>query len=201
MKKMWNALCYFADFVYVYTYWACRDIKFGLLNRGKDDLLNRLLVAGHIIEKGITMPNRRYGFGYGVIRLVIGLCDRCIDKYGVEAEQLQYAIDNLDEYLKLHNDHGQKLPADIIQNIERLHKLKEVQDAKCFEISKEEFFATCQTFEEFAHSRHTSRWFTGEKVPVEVILKAVELARTAPSACNRQSVRVKILANAKKVGY
>ena len=45
-------------------------------------------------------------------------------------------------------------------------------------------------FQEFFKSRHSIRQFSKEPVTEEEINKAVSLAMHAPSACNRQSVKV-----------
>lgn len=198
LSKIWNIIIRCSNFFNTYTYWALRDIRYGMICRDKDDLLNRLLVAGHIIEKGITMPERRLGFGQGVIRLVISFCDRCIQKYGIDFDQLQLALDDLDEYLKVHKKQNVSLPQDIENNIERLVKYKKNQGIECKEYSKEEFFRKTDNFLDFAESRHTSRWYNGETVPNDLLKKAVRLAMTAPSACNRQSVRVKIVGGVNK---
>lgn len=95
-----------------------RDVKYGMLTRNRDDLENRLLVGGHIIEKGITMPNRRYGFGLGVVQLVESMCNKYMDKYGTDNEQLQFAIDDLREYLQIHKTSGHDLPKEVVSGLE-----------------------------------------------------------------------------------
>ena len=50
-------------------------------------------------------------------------------------------------------------------------------------------------FEEFAKNRHSVRDFAVDTVDESIIRKAVELAQTAPSACNRQSTRVHYIQN------
>ena len=50
-------------------------------------------------------------------------------------------------------------------------------------------------FEEFAKNRHSVRDFAVGTVDESIIRKAVELAQTAPSACNRQSTRVHYIQN------
>ena len=45
-------------------------------------------------------------------------------------------------------------------------------------------------FEEFAHSRHSSRIFDGRSISDEQLDEVVKLAQTAPSACNRQSAKI-----------
>lgn len=197
-SKTANVLRMLSDAIRTHLYFFFRDVRYGMLCRDKDDLLNRLLVAGHIIEKGITMPHRRYGFGLGVIRTVIGFCDTCIQRYGAEHDQLQLALDDLLEYRQIHLEANYELPSDVLAGIARLeaHVIRPLTLCKTF--SKEEFFASdASAFPAFARSRHTSRYFDGE-VSDEVIRKAVEQAQTAPSACNRQSTRVWCVAGEKK---
>lgn len=40
-------------------------------------------------------------------------------KYGSDNEQLQFALDDLREYLQIHQDNGYELPADMVAKIER----------------------------------------------------------------------------------
>ena len=45
-------------------------------------------------------------------------------------------------------------------------------------------------FQTLAYSRHSVRDFSDKPLSVEQVKKAVKLAQTAPSACNRQSSRI-----------
>jgi len=197
-QKTWHVFIMTCDCIVFYIYWFYRDMKYGMLNRGKEDLLNRLLVAGHIIEKGITMPNRKYGFGKDVIQLVVSFCYRCIKQYGVDYDELQYAIDDLREYKKIHEDNGVDLPEYIVKDIDALLIHQQSSIETCREYTKEEFFKPCIDFKNLACNRHTSRYYNGEAVPNDTIIKAVDLAKTAPSACNRQSVGIKVVSGEKK---
>jgi len=53
-------------------------------------------------------------------------------------------------------------------------------------------FVNRDNFRDFAKSRHSVRNFTGEKVAYKEIKKAIEIAQTAPSVCNRQSAKVRV---------
>lgn len=152
---------------------------------------------GHSVEKGITMPNRRYGFGYGVVRLLISLCNEYQTKYGTEKDAFQIALDDLREYLQIHKEASFELPKDIEGGITKLMTFKTGVNVDCKSVTKEEFFAYTD-FASFAHSRHTCRWFSDEEISDETIRSVIELANTAPSACNRQSVRVKCVSGDKK---
>lgn len=116
-QKVAHVIQLMSSTMYNHWIWFIRDIRYGMLCRNRDDLENRLLVGGHIIEKGITMPNRRYGIG--VVRLIQSMCDKYMAKYGSDNEQLQFAIDDLREYLQIHQDNDYELPADMVAKIER----------------------------------------------------------------------------------
>lgn len=179
-------------------YWLFRDLKYGAFTRNREDLLNRLLVAGHVLEKGITMPNRRLGFGQDVVKVVIELCNKCISKYGNDIPQLQFAINDLEEYLMVHKENNYELPGNITDGIQKLlsYGNKELIPSK--EYTKETFFCGYKDFKDFAYQRHSVRFFSNENVPEDLLRKVMELATSAPSACNRQSIRVKVLSGEKK---
>ena len=60
-------------------------------------------------------------------------------------------------------------------------------------VKRSDFFAAKDApFPQFAASRHVCRHFAGP-VPAETIKSAVELALTAPSACNSQHARVHVV--------
>lgn len=52
-------------------------------NDDRNSLLASLTIVSHVLEKGITMPNRRYGFGFERVRDIIDLCNYVIKKYGI----------------------------------------------------------------------------------------------------------------------
>ena len=60
-------------------------------------------------------------------------------------------------------------------------------------MSDTQYFATTADFRAFAQSRHSVRWFSDATVDLGVIKQAISIAQTAPSACNRQATRVKII--------
>ena len=52
-------------------------------------------------------------------------------------------------------------------------------------------------FYDFAHNRHSFRYFDDSPLQEKDVFDAVKLAQTAPSACNRQSVKVYCVLNKK----
>lgn len=196
-RRCLNVIGYMAKALSSDLYWFKRSVRYSMLYRGEEYLSNRLLVISHSIEKGITMPNRRLGFGQGNVRMMTMLCKEYIKKYGSTASQLQIALDVLSEYLDIHVSAAYLLPTDIVTSIKELLFYKTWPDISCQEETKETYF-TLGDFYSFAHSRHSCRWFGDGEVPKQKIIDVIELANTAPSACNRQSIRVICVSGDKK---
>ena len=157
--------------------------------------LASLLVTSHVLEKGITMPNRRMGFGYERVRSIIVQCERIITRWGAGSVELQAALADLKQYLDIHIEHNFILPSDIKDGIEHLLQYQTSQDENCFTIKSDDFFKVPMNFDDFARSRHSVRWFADTPVDDEKLMAAIKLAQTAPSACNRQSSRIKIISS------
>ena len=173
-----------------------RAIKFSYtFQHNMDSDLSCLLIESHVLEKGITMPNMRLGFGYDRVRQVICRTNECINKYGEDHVEIQAALADLKQYKDIHEREGFALPQDINQKITEICVYLKIDDLNCYSIDKTEYFKRTKDFYEYAHQRRSLRWFADEEVEMKDILKAIDLAMTAPSACNRQSTRVKVVSN------
>lgn len=173
-----------------------RDLRYSNSFRNdKTTLSSSLLISGHVLEKGITMPNRRLGFGYDIVRGLIKNCNDYISKYGSDSVELQAAIADLSQYLDIHKKVKFEIPSDIQQGIEVLISELVVKDENCYYSNSNDYFRKPQSYYEFANQRRSIRSFSEEDVDEATIMKAIELAQTAPSACNRQSIKVKIIEN------
>ena len=161
----------------------------------KQTSLADMLVTSHVLEKGITMPERRMGFGYDRVRDIIKRCNLIIKKWGANHVEVQAALIDLKQYLDIHRDANFDLPDDIRNKIEELVTKITIDDENCFSITKEEYFKPSSDFYEFANSRHSVRWFADTPIDEDKLLSAIKLAQTAPSACNRQATRVKIISS------
>ena len=177
-----------------------RDLRYSnTFRRDKATLSARLLIDGHVLEKGITMPERRLGFGYEKVRNLIANCNLYMTSYGEDNIELQAAIADLKQYLTIHLNENYELPQDIKMGIETLISKSEIRDENCYSLTKKDYFKSSRDYYDFANQRKSIRNFSNEDVSEETLLKAVELAQTAPSACNRQSVRVKIISDKGKM--
>ena len=176
-----------------YAYWLKRDVLNSNIFESEKNDLTGLLVAGHVIEKGLTMPEGRLGFGFARVRDLISRCKMFVNKYPAGTVELEAAINDLSQYLKLHESNNYRLPKDIVDSIKKLQANQVFKSRGCQEINREDFFRATSTFYEFAHQRHTVRWYSESEIDRDVLIKAIDLATTAPSACNKQSVKVYVI--------
>lgn len=180
-------------------YWYKHDLKYSsTFYNDERSSLAKLIINSHVLEKGITMPGRRLGFGYERVRTIIEQCNQCIKNYGNSSIEVQSALKGLEQYLELHKQQDFVLAKDIEKGIVDLLREKNIETKECYETTKQAFFEPTKDFYEFAHQRHSLRWYCDETVNENIVKKAVELAMTAPSACNRQSIKVYVIASEEK---
>lgn len=192
--ELLRATMHFFPFLGETLYWMWKDLWHSYsVKRNQKENLAELMVANHVLEKGITMPGRRLGFGYERVRSIIVRCKRYIREYTQNHIEIQSSIDILNQYYKIHAEEKFTLPDDIVAGIQELSKYKIYDTNLCYETTKFDYFAPTNNFKDFAHSRHSIRWYSDETIPDETIINAIQLAQTAPSACNRQEIKVYII--------
>lgn len=152
----------------------------------REAALAEIVMGYHVLEKGLTMPRRRTGFGRPAALHLAQLVDAFEKKHGPDP-QASHAAAVLRSYRQLHA--GEDIPAlDAF-----LAARPAVPAAAEPHVRREDFFAAKDApFPAFAASRHCVRHFAGP-VPRETVERAIALAATAPSACNRQPARVHVV--------
>ncbi|MEJ5961326.1 nitroreductase family protein [Pedobacter immunditicola] len=158
-------------------------------------LLGKIIERYHSIEKGLTMPDLRLGFGKQQLIELIKDCICFVNTFGQDNEQLVHAVGVVLEYESVHNNHEYKLDDDLLEYIRIL------RDSITTHISIEEqkivardsyFKHSDDPFNLFSNSRKSIRNWCEEEVNVDTLIQAVSLAQNAPSACNRQTSRAYI---------
>lgn len=161
-------------------------------------IVTKLKVLTHEIDKGLNMPEPRKGFGKEKTEQMVQYMkkyneldthhyeyDAYIDAY----EILKKYVENKDRYgLTINHIDFEQIPVDMRYQSDRVP------------VNNNTF--TCDgkhmNFEQLAKSRHSIRYFKENTVVDESLInKSIQIARTAPSACNRQSTRI-ILINDKE---
>ena len=181
----------------IYWYWM-ELTNCSIIPNEKSELAN-LMIKSHVLEKGITMPNRRLGFGYDRVRALITWTNEAIKKYSPNRIEIQTTLNVLDQYFQIHKTANFQLPDDIHFGITQLLKYKTFETSICYETNSIDYFSKTKDFKDFAHQRHSVRWYDkNNKIDKATLLDAIQLAQTAPSACNRQSTKVYIVEDEEK---
>lgn len=171
------------------------------VNGTKGRMMANITYQYHVVEKGLTMPNRRWNFGHAKILPLINDCNQFINRYGTENDELRGAVGVLKTYLDEHAAHGidvpDKISIPIITLAQRVPDVGPVQQKKR---TREEYFSKASAnFSDFSRSRASVRNYSEAKIPIEIMLEAVDIAKSAPSACNRQATRVYIIQEREKI--
>lgn len=149
-----------------------------------------MLASAHVIEKGMSLPSPRLGYGEKMVLLLIELTQR-YQAMNHDLSSLPYtnARAVLNAYREYHQEHGYDL-GDIERRISEIGK-GEGCDGGILRFSRDEYlYAARGDLKSCAMGRYSLRAFNPEPVPEKKITEAMEIARKTPSVCNRQSWRV-----------
>lgn len=152
--------------------------------------LAKLTFNYHRIEKGLTMPEFRLGFGRGLISEMMADLQQYED-CGFNRECMMYrqSVGVLHEYAQTHKKQGYDL-GEQGQQLDAFLQQRPCCPTEQASYTATDFFShTHDDFEAFSASRHTVRHFAG-RVPEQDIISAVKLASSAPQACNRCFTRI-----------
>lgn len=178
---------------------ACSGVG-GRITRGT--LRAKIIMHYHVVEKGLTMPNRHLAFGKGIVANLMKLIQDFSARFGLEDAQVKHAIGVLKEYFELHRSQGYDFDSDAAywQELSRfLDAYAAVEPARQHHVTFGGFYAANESpFPVFAQSRHSVRNYTHNEIPAARLAAAVSLALTTPSACNRQYCKVHCLSGERK---
>lgn len=186
---------YYYDLKLFYKYSAAMGLN------SETKLISMIVRDYHVIEKGLTMPESRCGFGQLIILNLMSNCARYISLYGTENEQLKHAIDVVYEYEAFHIKQATSVNERIQEAIDRLKLLKQT-NSYCIQktITKDLYFAkAAESFCSFSWSRASVRNYSEEDLPINLIKQSIDIARNTPSVCNRQTSRVYVFTEKEKI--
>jgi nitroreductase len=170
-----------------------RDVDSG----GGRNLQAHLIFHAHALEKGLSHANMRLKFGSTAIRSLLSVMEAYSGRgCSKEAEAYQMALSVLNRYRLLHESQGfnntplsaapEWLLSEIrscsfdVGGVDRVHRT-------------DLFSVSAEGFKTVAFGRRSVREFHSDPVPADKIREAVRVASRAPSVCNRQSVRVRVI--------
>lgn len=193
------------NFRRMYRHDRLRYLKYSrtLGSDNREKLIGTIILQYHVIEKGLTMPKTRPGFGQERVTSLCKACLNYVDKYGLDDVQLKHAIGvvlEYEEFQKEQNFPVKQSVADFISKVKSLVKSKDIKVKQIITNRTEYFKYINSPFPEFSGSRSSVRNYSKEEVPLIKIQKALEIARNTPSACNRQSWRTYIIIDRHLIG-
>jgi len=154
----------------------------------------------HVIEKGLALESPRLGFGQPKI---LDLLEKA------NAYEVKYEIDSITrsirktliEYLLLHERNDFELPKNIDSKIRCfINKADSGDDGGLRFLNKQSASSlNIDEFRKFAQSRVSVRDFSDTSVSEETIYNAVDVAKFAPSVCNRQGWKVHCYSDRSKI--
>lgn len=159
-------------------------------------LESMILVTVHSLEKGMGIKNTRKGYGQTKARKALSYMEEYLRKgYGDNSFAFLEGIKMLEIYIDYNNTVGIELP-DISERLAHLKNEKVNQEASLLKcgfsyLAKDELISGDKMdFDSFISCRHSIRDFEDRVVDKELVLSAINMANKAPSACNRQPVKV-----------
>lgn len=152
----------------------------------------RITTLYHVLEKGLSMPEPRPGFGEEVAeRLIRSIKQYLAGGYPEDIACIQSAISAIHAYMAFRQDDGTHISSSITVDWEDLqNRMGQHHDSVIIK-KREEIVATAnKPFDVFSSGRHSIRNYADQPIDESIIKKAVEISQRSPSACNRQPARV-----------
>lgn len=169
-------------------------------NQKKEQLKAYLQKQFHVIEKGMALPEPRPGFGKQKINDIIRNAKLYISNFGQD-EMIFSLLATLSEYLLFNEQKKENLDTSFYKNIEDFINTnkydKKIGGTKI--VSKQDIQEAIKIdYKSFVHSRNSVRDFSDKNIPEQLIIDAVEIAKYAPSVCNRQGWKVHLYQDKEK---
>ena len=148
----------------------------------------------HGIEKGLSMPLPRYGYGFALRNALIGNLKKYMALNGVDSTVLM-SMSVLNSFLEYHRDNNS---LSYIKNLEEIEDmLNSVQTENhlggVLKKNRSDYDWNCYSgFEDFYVSRNSIRDFADLPITSRDVEKILDIARHAPSVCNRQAWNVQV---------
>lgn len=182
-----------------YLYDGSRYIRaahiFGNIFRNQETAKAHLLRFSHSLEKGMSLPLPRKGFGSVIARDLLKNLDAYIQRYGTDnISDLVLGI--VEATIHFHHVRGTEWPQEAAEamNLRKMHdsiSLVRSEPVGTVEINLQQILSAAPTDPEaFFTLRRSVRQFSSEPISREQIERAVRMASRSPSVCNRQGARV-----------
>lgn len=194
LNRRWRALAALAANAWYdarrFWAWSSAGRADGALDRTQ--LAALVTLNGHRLEKGLALPAPRPGFGQDAVARLVALLDLYLERHGMDATAAA-GVDALAAWQDFNHPFGIRNTA-VAAALARYARHPRPTQTLCggtIPITRADLAAARPTDPEaFFATRHSVRQFTGAPVDRPILERAVALALSTPSVCNRQGWRV-----------
>lgn len=191
---------------YLYDYVRMSRHSSAVCNGDNREKLRALIIMRyHGIEKGLSLPSPRPGFGREKVAELIHMLNDYVAQHGLDYVA-HTAVNALIAYEQFSGEDSLK---DLCSE-EELENLRSITtqaqgvsanfQAGALEVESRQLTDESRlSFEAFCRTRYSVRQFSDKEVAPELIQNAVRTAQKTPSVCNRQSSRVWIVSESDKI--
>lgn len=187
MKMLLRSIRHVFRILNIYIKEVLQSLRYtGFVDENLDSQKWRLLLLAHSLEKGLFLSDKKPDFGIKKARDLLSL----LKKYQEHDDCFEYdeAYCVLVKYKKYREDNN--LKTDFLNQVSELKKNSKVYKAGCKIIRKDELQCNFNEFSELCKKRHSIREFASSYPSLSDIIEVIEIASQAPSACNRQMIKV-----------
>lgn len=180
---------------------------FGVTKNEK--LRYKIMFYSHAIEKGLSMSEVKSNYGLKNIKNLSELVKKYAQKSdSIYCWELKNAFAVILAYCEYHEkkcveiDNAIKKEIDDIRFLlAKKYSIEENDMIGGYKVIKKDEYVklTKINFEAICNGRYSIRSYSGEVIANDIIYKCIELAKKAPSACNRQSVYIYIVTHKEDV--
>jgi nitroreductase len=157
--------------------------------RTETQLMFRLLQRAHSIEKALSLPDVKVGFGIPKMRELLGLIAQYRNKnLPLDKPEINMAMEACKSYVDFHLANGVGIMQDIPEFDPAIHLPAPSKiPSTIIKTAAEQIEAARGDYAALAMSRSSIRQFAEAPVDPRLIREAVLIAQKCPSVCNRQS--------------
>lgn len=184
----------------IYEYWRfatyCARAN---MSKNPEKLLTDILMISHALEKGLSIHEKKKGFGVAKLRTLVRGLQKYVCKYGY-SDRILIPLSIADHYITFQESDGyademlNKSKSDFECLLNQIRKTKDdLSHGGYISLTKESMLSLkSANFEDLCKGRYSFRHFSNEHVSDDIIAQALNIAKKSPSACNRQSYRVHV---------
>ena len=175
------------------------------MSKTPEKLLTEILMLTHALEKGLSIHEKKKGYGIQKMKTLKDYIERYIVRYGY-AESLDVPISMVYELADYHRKDGVKNKSmdGAVESLDsllaRIGKRRDMF-GKAGYVEKRDIDMLAlkeARFEELCGNRYSVRHFSTKTVSEQEVKHCLSIAKKSPSACNRQAYRVHVFSGEKK---